>query len=411
MDPRTGGPCQGIRSLTRHAIELGHDVEVVCLDDPGSPFLALEGFTVHALGRGIGSWRYHSALRPWLRENLQRFDAVVLNGLWQYPGFALSQLVRRPNMPPYFVFPHGMLDPWFQKAPERRLKAVRNWFYWKLMEQHVIRRARAVFFTCAEEMRLAQHTFRPYQPQCQINVGYGVSLPPEFNQGMAAAFAQKCPGVNGRPYYLFLSRIHNKKGLDLLIKAYAAVCHQKSGFGRPPESSSPDSARSPIPCLVIAGPGLDTEYGLEMQKLAADLLPPNSVFWPGMLTGDAKWGALYRAEAFVLSSHQENFGIAVVEALACGTPVMISNQINIWRQIEDDNAGLVAEDTLEGAILLFRRWRNISPAGKAMMKDAAKASYVNRFGIASNARNLLANLEQELRRETPPLNGKVASAA
>jgi glycosyltransferase involved in cell wall biosynthesis len=179
-----------------------------------------------------------------------------------------------------------------------------------------------------------------------------------------------------------------------LIKAYAAVCHQKSATGQSPEPSSPDAPDSPIPCLVIAGPGLETEYCREMQKLSADLLPSNSVFWPGMLTGDAKWGALYHAEAFVLTSHQENFGIAVVEALACETPVLISNQINIWQQIEDDHAGLVAADTLEGAALLFRRWRDLSPQEKTMMRRAAKASYLNRFGIASNARRLLANLQE-----------------
>jgi glycosyltransferase involved in cell wall biosynthesis len=263
-----------------------------------------------------------------------------------------------------------------------------------------------VFFTCAEEMRLAKDTFRPYDPQRQINVGYGVSQPPEFNPAMLVAFEQKCPGLNARPYYLFLSRIHPKKGLDLLIKAYAANCHQKSTADHSPVTSSSGSIASPIPCLVIAGPGLETEYGLEMQKLAADLLPPNTVFWPGMLTGDAKWAALNCAEAFVLTSHQENFGIAVVESLACGTPVLISNQINIWEQIEEDNAGLVAEDTLAGAALLFRRWRNISPEGKAMMKRAAKASYSNRFGIASNARHLLAHLKQELHMKESGVNGQ-----
>ena len=92
---------------------------------------------------------------------------------------------------------------------------------------------------------------------------------------------------------------------------------------------------------MIAGPGLDTAFGREMRQLAESLCPQPStltpqpaVFFPDMLTGDAKWGALYGCEAFVLPSHQENFGIAVVEALACGKPVLISNQVNIWREIE-----------------------------------------------------------------------------
>lgn len=376
MDPRTGGPCQGVRNLAPHMREQGRTLEVVCLDDPRSEYLARENIPIHALGKGQTPLSYHAALRPWLEKNLPRFDAIILNGLWQYPGYVISQMAQDSNMPPFFVYPHGMLDPWFQRASGRRLKAIRNWFYWKLVEQHVISRAKAVFFTCAEEMRLARETFNPYQPKREINVGFGVSQPPAFHEGMAAAFTQKCPGLKNLPYYLFLSRIHPKKGVDLLIKAYAAICR------------TPNSELQ-TPNLVIAGPGLETDYGREMQKLAAELCPVNSVFWPGMLTGDAKWGALYQAEAFVLTSHQENFGIAVVESLSCGTPVLISNQINIWREIKEDKAGLIDNDTTAGAEQLFRHWSNTPPEEKIVMKQAAKSCYEHRFDIASAADKLL----------------------
>jgi glycosyltransferase involved in cell wall biosynthesis len=397
MDPRTGGPCQGVRNLAASALKRGNTLEVVCLDDPASNYLTCESLVVHALGKRRGAWGYHPALRPWLEANLPRFDAAILNGLWLYPGYALSQLALRSNMPPYFVFPHGMLDPWFQQSPERRWKAMRNWCYWKLIEQHVVRRAAALLFTCAEEMRLARGTFRPYQPRRQVNVGYGVSEPPEFNERMVDAFAQDCPGLNGRPYFIFLGRIDPKKGVDLLIQAYATVY----GNGKVPASRSSVGGHAVTPALVIAGPGLETEYGRQLQQLAAKLCPPTpnsqtrpAVFWPGMLIGDAKWGALYRANAFVLPSHQENFGIAVVEALACMTPVLISNQINIWREIETDRAGLVADDTLAGMRQLFQRWENLSREEKKAMTWAAKDSYFNRFGVAGAAENLLATMEE-----------------
>lgn len=396
MDPRTGGPCQGIRNLTPRTHEQGNSVEVVCLDDPNSGYLAQETVRIHALGQGRGSWCYHPALRPWLEANLHRFDAVILNGLWQYPGYTMARLAKRPDAPPYFVFPHGMLDPWFQRAPERRWKAIRNWFYWKLVEQFVIQRAAAVFFTCAEEMRLGRDTFSPYRPQREINVGYGVGSPPAQHEGMKGAFQQKCPGLNDRPYFLFLSRIHPKKGLEAMIRGYAAVYGTPEARGQRPAPTSDlstlNSQPSTFPALVIAGPGLDTEYGKKMQQLAEDLCRSNTVFWPGMLTGDAKWGALYHTEAFVLTSHQENFGIAVAESLACGKPVLISNQINIWQEIEADQAGLVSDDTFAGAAQLFRRWESMSPDERMMMARAAQASYENRFGIAGVAENLIATM-------------------
>jgi glycosyltransferase involved in cell wall biosynthesis len=375
MDPRAGGPCQGVRNLEAQVSGHGEAVEVVCLDDPNAEYLSRETIKIHALGQGRGGlWRYHPALRPWLEENLPRFDAVILNGLWQYPAYALSRVTRRPDSPPYFAFAHGMLDPWFQRAPGRRLKAMRNWVYWKLVEQHVVHNATAMFFTCEEELRLARETFRPYHPQKEINVGYGIMPPPAYRAAIGEAFLEKCPGVKGQPYLLFLSRIDPKKGVDLLLKAWAGVC--KSGSGM-------------VPKLVIAGPGLESAYGQQMQRLAGELFAPGNVFWPGMLTGDAKWGALHGCEAFALTSHQENFGIAVAEALACGKPVLISNQINIWREIAEDKAGLVAPDTEAGAEQLVNEWQNLSAAAKAQMGRNATTAFEKRFSIAITAKKYI----------------------
>jgi glycosyltransferase involved in cell wall biosynthesis len=382
MNPCNGGPSEAIRSLSPHLSRLGNVVETVCFDDPSSDYLAKDIVKIHALGAGLSSWCYSPALQPWLAENLPRFDAVILNGLWQFPGFSLSRISVRPGMPSYFIFPHGMLDPWFQRAKSRRVKALRNWFYWRLIESKVIRGAEALFFTCSEEMRLAQETFSPYEPKRQISVGFGVSEPPIYEDSMTEAFERKCPEVSGRPYFLFLGRIHPKKGLDILIQAYAASYQTNSNIQRKP------------PCLVIAGPGLETDYGRNMMDLAKKACPDNQVFWPGMLTGNAKWGAVYNTEAFVLTSHQENFGIAVAEALACKTPVLISNKVNIWREIEQDRAGLVEDDTLAGARELFRRWESLSFGDRQTMKNSARFSHTNRFGIAQIAGRLMANINE-----------------
>jgi glycosyltransferase involved in cell wall biosynthesis len=381
MNPNTGGPCQGIRNLAAHTLAKGNTVEVVCLDDPDSDYLSRENLRIHALGKGRGPWGYHPALRPWLKKNLPRFDAVILNGLWQYQGYALLKTAQTAKTVPYFVFPHGMLDPWFQRARERRWKAVRNWFYWKLIEQKVIRHAAAIFFTCGEEMRLAGETFRPYQPKRQVNVGYGVSQPPAYDKEMKQAFAKKCPGLGEKKYFLFLGRIHPKKGVDLLIRSYAALCR-----------SNDDSA---VPNLVIAGPGLETSYGQKMQQLAAEMCPPNSIFWPGMLSGDDKWGALYNCEVSVLPSHQENFGIAVVETLACGRPVLISDQVNIWRELKETGAALVQKNSVAGTAQLFQDWTNLSPDAKSKMAAQAKFCFQNFFSVESLTSKVLAVVARE----------------
>ena len=376
MDPQRGGPCQGIRNLATQMSKAGNTIEVVCLDDPHSDYLAKETLRVHALARGRGSWNYHPQLLSWLKGNLPRFDVIILNGLWQYPGYALFRVAGHTGMPPYFIFPHGMLDPWFQNAPERHLKAARNWLYWKLIEQRVIRNASALLFTCTEEMRLAQKTFHPFRPKREINVGYGVARPPDCHGNMRMAFGVSCPELGERPYLLFLSRIHPKKGIDLLLKAYGSLCRSRGG--------------SSLPKIVIAGPGMETSYGQNMQKLGDELCPANSIFWPGMLTGDAKWGALYHCEASLLPSHQENFGITVVETLACGRPVLISDQVNIWREIREAGAALVQKDSVAGTTQLLAEWFNLPAEARGHMAARAKTCFQRSFSIESAARSLLA---------------------
>jgi glycosyltransferase involved in cell wall biosynthesis len=374
MNPAAGGPSQGIRNSTPELNKLGVHREIVCLDDPEADFLGKDPFPVHAVGQGKGPWFYSPGLMPWLLKNISRFDAVIVNGLWQYHSYAVSKLFRElhrgarrqtngsERVPKLFIMPHGMLDPYFQQAKERRLKAIRNWIYWKLIENRTVNDADAVFFTCQTELLLARKSFSPYHPRKEFDVGYGIAAPPDFNERMANVFNQHCQGLNGAPYLLFLSRVHQKKGIDLLIGAYKTLLPKYPG----------------MPKLVVAGPGLDSNFGKEIQMLAInDPLLKDSIFFTGMLTGDAKWGAVYCCDAFVLPSHQENFGIAVVEALACGKPVLISDQVNIWPEI--NGGGIIGTDTLEGTKMIVEKWLNLELSERQIMAKAAKKVYLENF--------------------------------
>lgn len=380
MDPSYGGPCQGIRNIVPSLEKLGIHNEVVSLDDPSAAFLGTDSFPVHALGPSKGPWKYSAKLVPWLSENLSRFDVVIIHGLWLYYSFATSKAVRNfrgaAKQPRLFVMPHGMLDPYFQKASDRKLKAIRNWMYWKLVESNVINKADGVFFTCEAELLLAREPFTPYQPKSEINIGYGIQPPPVYTSQMKEAFLKKCPEVKDKPYLLFLSRIHEKKGVDLLIKAYTKI----AGEGTPK--------------LVIAGPGLESQYGRDLQALVSQSEAKDSIFFTGMLSGEAKWGAFYGCEAFILPSHQENFGIAVVEALACGKPVLISNQVNIWREIEVAGGGMVADNTLLGTTQLLGRWESLSRDAKLAMSLQARNAYEKNFAIEPAARRIVEAIRE-----------------
>jgi glycosyltransferase involved in cell wall biosynthesis len=251
----------------------------------------------------------------------------------------------------------------------------------------VLRSASRVMFTTELERDLASESFWLWHWNPMV-VSYGADPQLPDIDAMLPAFYERCPELrledHGRRYLLFLSRIHPKKGCDLLLKAFAKVAH-----------AHPDLH------LIMAGPDA---LGLreELQAIADATGFGDRVHWPGMLKGDAKWGAFAACEAFVLPSHQENFGIAVAEALACGRPVLISDQINIAPEIAADGCGLVEPDTIEGTLRLLERWLALSPDKREAMRQQALTTFAKRYDMRRNSALILRTFEQLQAQSIPP---------
>lgn len=401
MDPAQGGVVQALKSMIEGLPNETASNEVVCMDNVNSSFLNGISFVVHALGSGKTSWRYNKRLISWLMANLTYFDVVIVHGLWHYPGYATRVAFKKLAdgassilLPKLMVMPHGMLDPYFQRAAHRRVKAIRNILFWKLVEEKLVNTADALLFTSDEEMTLANLPFKPYRPKKSFVVGLGVEPPPLFNEMMKEAFAIRCPGLNNSPYILFLGRIDEKKGVDLMISAYTKALNVMETN----QSSIP--VLGVMPKLVIAGPGLESPYGRKIKHMVLENRGlRNMVLFPGMLEGEAKWGAFYQAEAFILPSHQENFGVAVVEALACGVPVLISNQVNIWREINETGGCYVSGDTMEGTFKLFEFWNKSSYKQKQAMSRNAILAFNKYFSTKPAAKRLLKAIHDTVRAE------------
>ena len=378
MNPKGGGPCQGIRNSIPEMKKLGVENEVVCFDSSEADYLGKDDFVIHTLGEAKTAWGYNKSLIPFLLNNFHRFDVIIVHGLWLYHSHAAVKAWKKYKkankiFPKLFAMPHGMLDPYFQRAKDRKLKAIRNWFYWRLIEGKVVNNADGVLFTCEEELRLARESFHPYRPKSELNVSYGIQPPPAFSEKMTTAFSEKVPAWNGKPVILFLSRIHEKKGVDLLIKAYQKL----------------ETEMQDLPQLIIAGP-LEGDYAREMQKLAES---NKSILFAGMLGGEAKWGAFYNCENFILPSHQENFGIAIVEAMACRKPVLISNKVNIWREIVEVGGGFVSDDTEDGTFDLLKKYFSLSIKGKQEVQENAFHAYEECFSIGKSAEKFLKEIK------------------
>lgn len=391
VNPKKGGPIEGVKQLSRINQEHGHHIEVLTLDSPDDPWVKEFPLPCHAMGPTyVGSYAYSPRLVSWLKAHAHRYDAVIVNGIWQYHVFGVWRALRGTKTP-YFVFTHGMLDPWFKRTYP--LKHLKKWLFWPWAEYRALRDAAAVMFTCEDERRLARQSFWLYRADEYV-VSYGTSAPPERPVEQKRAFLDRYPDLKDKRCLLFLGRLHEKKGPDLLFKAFANV-----------KARSPELVRDVQ--IVMAGPA-DDAYGMKIRRLCGHLGLDQQTTWTGMVSGDVKWGAFRHAEAFILPSHQENFGIAVAESLACGVPVLISNQVNIWREIQQANGGLVDADTIEGTERLIEGWLETPADQWRQMGSDARNCFKTRFLIDRTAESFIEAMDIFAMRKRPGLSKQPA---
>ena len=206
-NPVGGGPIEGIRQLRPEMERLGVRVEIASCDPRNAPWLAAGDLRIHALGPGVMSYGYTPQLLPWLRAYASRYDAVIVNGIWQYHSFAAWRALRHADTP-YFVFTHGMLDPWFKRRYP--LKHIKKWMYWPWAEYRVLRDARAVIFTCEEERLLARRSFWLYRANEAV-ISYGTADPPGDGNQLAQQFRRTHPELEGRRLILFFWAAFTKR--------------------------------------------------------------------------------------------------------------------------------------------------------------------------------------------------------
>jgi glycosyltransferase involved in cell wall biosynthesis len=378
VNPKHGGPIEGIRQQARQHKQEGTFVEITSLDSVDDNFLAFPNTPVYPTRLTLLDNIFPVSLMKWLKLNHSSYDAIIINGIWGFHLLA-SWLALRKSSTPYYIFSHGMLDPWFKNTYP--LKHLKKWLIWPWAIYPVIRDAEALFFTCEREKLLARESFWLYDCQ-EVVIDYGTEGIPDPEQAFSPEFLEQHPQLDGKQIFLFLGRVHPKKGPDLLIKSISLL--QKEGHWNPAKMQ-----------VVMAGPA-DSKYARQLVNIAKKLNISDSIYWTGMITGNQKWGAFQAADVFILPSHQENFGISVAEALSCRLPVLISTKINIYAEIEKDQAGLVELDNLHGTANLIRRWLALDQSQKSALKRAARDCFEKRFHISKTTdainRNVLIGL-------------------
>jgi len=316
LAPESGGPAQACIEMASAVAARGHEVSIYTTDwgEPARPLptgstVAIKTFPVQ-WPRG---WKPSVGLAQALRRDLPSFDVVHLHSLYLFHDWVGGDFAHQHGVP-YIVRPHGLLDPYIRRRSRARKCLMEIAF-----QNRVLRRAAAIHYTSDLERDISA---RYDQGALTRVVPLGVRLDGFENMPPADDFVRRFPATAGRRIVLFLSRVHEKKGLDLLIPAFAAA-----------RKSVPDLH------LVIAGP--DDGVLERARSLASQHQVKDEVTFTGMLIGADKLAAFSAASMFALPSYSENFGIAIVEAMAAGLPAIVSDQVNIYREIEGGGAIVV----------------------------------------------------------------------
>lgn len=366
VHPSYGGPLFGMNDISVQMATTGWDFEVITLDAPNAPCLSANLIPATGVGPGLSSIGYTRSLDRWIKDNAHRFDVAVVHGVWTYASVGGGRSCKAAGLP-YVIFTHGMLDPYF-----REIKPVKHWIkqiFW-LWQGGVLRDAYRVVFTARQEAELARGAFiGPHYREHILT--FGASAPPvEGRKARAEEARAAIDELGAAPYILFLSRIHPKKGADILIKAFANVVEKHDEFH-----------------LVVAGPDPDNLIPT-LQSLAAARGMRGRVHFPGPIYGDMKWGMFEGADVFVLPTHQENFGVVLAEALACGVPVLTTNKTNICRELSQTGGAMICEDTVDGVSDILEIYLGLPCDEKVEMRVKARIGYEQIFTNEAAARDL-----------------------
>ncbi len=326
MGRSSGGPTTALSGLASAQAAQGDSVRVLSVNLDGPPWQAVQapGGYVHEQRDGV-TWDYYPGAWPrrWLRSpaltaDLPRAvaaaDAVHIHGLYLQPLIAAGRACRRLGKP-YVLRPLGILDPVIQ-GRRRWRKRLAGW----LGSDALLRGAALIHVTSEAEATIAQ----PWTGATPVAVvPHGVTAPPLPGAGALAAARSRWLGAEAGPVLLFLGRLTAKKGLRDLVAALPPLI-----------------ARWPTLRLLVAGK--DAGEAAPTRALAERLGIDRHLVFTGHLDSADKGAALALATVFVLPSQSENFGLAVVEALAAGVPVVISPGVALAGELAAAGAAVVA---------------------------------------------------------------------
>lgn len=326
LSPTSGGPSFALSAMAGALTARGLKVTVVATDDDGprqhleglslGARVATQGWDVIYFHKQTEFYKISLPMRNWLRRHISEFDVVHIHAVFSFASLAAGRVAAAAGVP-YVVRPLGVLNRWGMENRRRLIKSLS----FRCLDLPMLRKASAMHYTSQLEKEEAGR-FGLTNLQRVIPIGMDLSpfdaLPPR------RVFSKQYPQTATTRNILFLSRIDEKKGLDLLIAAFARIA-----------SNYPDLH------LLVCGSGHPSLVA-KLKQQAARLCISNRITWAGQVKGELRLASFSAAELFVLPSHSENFGIALLEAMAAGVPCLSTDQVALAADVAKQNAVLLA---------------------------------------------------------------------
>lgn len=385
---RCGGPVKAIIGMAQAQVRAGLELKILATDHWYEGHPEIQGCEIKVFPcKLIHNWQLSPSLHRALPDEVRWADVVNIHTLWSFTTLSAARACQSARVP-YVLRPCGMMDVWSlaQKQWKKRL-------YVSLLERHNINRASALWFT-SEEERTSARLFNYTCPDTVIPLGLPLDayaqLPPK------GFFRERYPQTAGRRIVLFLGRITPVKQLDVLLRAFKTV-----------------GADFTDAVLAIAGPDEDNHLGV-LKQLANDLGMSDKVIFTGGLRGAEVQAALADAEIFVLPSLHENFGVAAVEAMASGIPVIVSDCVGLASYVSEERAGLVTPPNEQELSANLRtllgdtaRARRMGENGRRLALGKFTWDYIvpSISELYANVIKLHSRLKPSLKNQSLPISG------
>jgi glycosyltransferase involved in cell wall biosynthesis len=369
--PRYGGPsaamlgmCQALRNLGVSTLIATTDADGDSrLDVPEGEVEEYEGVPALFFPRQASeAYKWSPRLAKWLRNHVRDFAVVHVHAVFSHSSVAAAHACLNQGVP-YILRPLGTLDPWSLNRHRWRKQALI-----RLGAGRLLAGAAAIHYTTDQERRLAESGM-PWLPR-------GTVIPLGVDDALFGGTTQ----TNASPYLLALCRLDPKKGIDLLIQAF----HDVVAAGTHGDWK-----------LIIAGDG-DEDDVSKLKQAAESGEGRSRIVFEGWVAGDPRMSLLRHAALFALPSAQENFGVAVVEALACGVPVIVSPAVNLAADIEKHQAGWIVPR--DRAALAESLGRLMTDRAALAERRAHARTFAERFRWSAVAESLVHLYEDVLSR-------------